>query len=113
MYKNGQSARIYRPGFVDKYDHAISWSKDLLSTFWFLLIYQQKWSLNREKLCPSEGGDKAFICISHDQWVTWLGGWDTLTIYHPHHKVMVRETELNNKNIYVLKIGASLCYNLG
>ena len=27
----GQSARIYRPGFRDKYDHVISWNKDLLS----------------------------------------------------------------------------------
>ena len=30
-YKKGQSARIYRPGFVDKYDHVMSWNKDLLS----------------------------------------------------------------------------------
>ena len=28
-------------------------------------------------------------------------------------KVIVRATELNNKNIYVLQIGASLCYKLG
>ena len=28
-------------------------------------------------------------------------------------KVIVRATELNNENIYVLKIGASWCYKLG
>ena len=50
------------------------------------------------------------ITWSHDQWVTWLGGWDTLTLNHPHHKVIVRATELNNKNIYVLQIGAALFY---
>ena len=49
----------------------------------------------------SEGGDKAFLNIkwSHDQWVMWPGGWD-----------IVRATELDNKNIYVLQIGAALFY---
>ena len=28
-------------------------------------------------------------------------------------KVIVRTVELNNKNTYVLQIGASLCYKLG
>ena len=28
-------------------------------------------------------------------------------------KVIVRATEVNNKNIYVLQIAASLCYKLG
>ena len=27
-------------------------------------------------------------------------------------KVIARATELNNKNIYILQIGASLCYKL-
>ena len=39
-----------------------------------------------------------------------VGGWDTLTLNHPHPKVIVRATELNNKNIYVLQIGAALFY---
>ena len=30
-YEKGNSARIYRPGFIDKNDHVISWDKDLLS----------------------------------------------------------------------------------
>ena len=30
-YKKGQSARIYRIGFIDQHDHVISWNKDLLS----------------------------------------------------------------------------------
>ena len=35
-YKKGQSSRIYRPGFMDKHDHVISWNKDLLSQVsWF------------------------------------------------------------------------------
>ena len=33
-----------------------------LLTFYFLI--PEKWSLNLEKLCPSEGEDEAFICIS-------------------------------------------------
>ena len=44
-YKKGQSARIYRLGFIGKHDHVISWNKDLLSqvswlgkkTFHFLI----------------------------------------------------------------------------
>ena len=34
--------------------------------------------------CPSEDGDKGFFNIkwSHDQWVTWLSGWDTLILNH-------------------------------
>ena len=38
-----------------------------LLTFYFL--NPEKWSLNHEKLCPSEGVDKAFICISHDHMI--------------------------------------------
>ena len=30
-YQKGKSARIYRSGFIDKNDHAISWNKDLIS----------------------------------------------------------------------------------
>ena len=60
----------------------------------------------------SRGGDKAFLDImgSHVQWATWLGWWDTLTLNHEGW--IVRAIELNNKNIYVLQIGASLCYKL-
>ena len=48
--------------------------------------------------------------------ITWsmshltLWSCDTLTLNHPHHKVIVRATELNKKNIYVLQIGAPLFY---
>ena len=86
------------------------------SAFLFLLIYQQKQFLNCEKLCSSEAGDKAFflyITWSHDPWVTWLGGWDSLTLNHPYHKVILRATEPNNENSYVLQVGATLCYKLG
>ena len=34
------------------------------------------------------------------------------TLNHPHHKVIVTAIEFNNKNIYVLQIGARLCYKL-
>ena len=36
-------------------------------------------------------------------------------VTHPHHKVhcCLGAAELNNKNIYVLQTGASLCYKLG
>ena len=46
-----------------------------------------------------------------------LDGWDTITLNHPHHKVIVRATELNNKDIcntnwgkLVFKIGAAVFY---
>ena len=48
--------------------------------------------------------------------ITWsmshltLWSCDTLTLNHPHHKVIVRATEVNKKNIYVLQIGAPLFY---
>ena len=42
-----------------------------------------------------------------------VGGWDTLTLNHPHPKVIIRATELNHKNTYVLQIGPSLCCKLG
>ena len=48
------------------------------------------------------------ITWSDDQWVTWLGGWDTLILNHKGY--IVRATELNNKSIYVLQIGATLFY---
>ena len=34
--------------------------------------------------CPSGSGDQVFFNItwSHDQWVTWLNGLDTLTLNH-------------------------------
>ena len=40
----------------------------------------------------------------------------TRWVRYPHRKsqkVIRRATELSNKNIYVLQIGASLCYKLG
>ena len=48
---------------------------------------------------------------SHDQWVTSLGEWDTVTLNRKGY--IVKATELNNENVYVLRIGASLCYKLG
>ena len=30
VYQKGQSARIYRPGFINKNDHVISWNKNLV-----------------------------------------------------------------------------------
>ena len=60
-YEKGQSARIYRPKFIYKNDHVISWIKDLLSqaswlekkklvTFSLInfCLYQLKWFLNCE-----------------------------------------------------------------
>ena len=48
------------------------------------------------------------ITWSHDQWVTWLGGWDTLTLNHR------RATELKNgkKNMYY-KLGQLYYSRLG
>ena len=47
----------------------------------------------------------------HDQWITWLSEWDTLTLNHKCY--IVRAAELNNENMHVLQIGASLRYKLG
>ena len=62
------------------------------------------------KIVPSEGGDKAFTCISRDHMIK---SHVTRLVRYLHPKVTVRATELNNKNVYVLKIRASLCYQLG
>ena len=37
----------------------------------------------------------------------------TQWVRYPHPKAIVRATELNDKNMYVLQIEASLCYKLG
>ena len=42
--------------------------------------------------------------------ITWAMSHVTQLVKYPHPKVIVRATEL--KNIYVLEIGASLCYKL-
>ena len=77
----GQSVRIYRPGFIDKYDHVTSWNKDLLSQvtwlgkktgdfFHFLIpAYISVKMISESWMCPSEGGDKAFIYISRDHMI--------------------------------------------
>ena len=83
----GQSARIYKRASQPEFTNQDSWINmimlcleinivfhklvDLEKNKWLfhfliLLIYQEIWSLNREKLCPSEGGDKSFIYISRD-----------------------------------------------
>ena len=65
--------------------------------------------------CPSEGADKVFFNItwSHNQWVTWPDGLDTLTLNHKGYSTIIRAKEFYDKNIYVLQIGASLYYKLG
>ena len=40
------------------------------------------------------------ITWSHDQWVTWLGGWDSFTLNQKGY----------SKNIYALETGADLLY---
>ena len=63
--------------------------------------------------CPCEGRDKAFFCISRDHLINEshdsVGEIPSSLIT----KVIVRATELSNKNICVLQIGANLCYKLG
>ena len=67
MYEKAQSARIYRPGFIDKNDHVMSWNKDLLSQIiWFekklvsillfnFCLYQHKYSkTNRVGYLPTQ-----------------------------------------------------------
>ena len=58
---------------------------------------------------PSEGGDKAFFKKSRDYMINKSS--DSMgEIPSPEiTKVIVRATELNNKNIYALQIGAGLC----
>ena len=47
------------------------------------------------------------ITWSHDQRVTWLSWSDTLNL---NHKGYSERKKINNKNIYVLQIGAALFY---
>ena len=65
------------------------------------------------KIVPTEGGDKALICISCDHIIN--ESHDSVgEIPSPYiTKVIVRPAELDNKNIYALQIRASLCYKLG
>ena len=61
-------------------------------TWWMNHVTRWLWSIQLKPhlpkisgYCASEGGDKVFclhITWSYDQWVTWLGGWDTLTLNH-------------------------------
>ena len=55
---------------------------------------------------------KCFLHImwSHDQWVMWLGGWDTLIL---NHKGYSKSNRTNNKNMYVLQIGQACVTNQG
>ena len=52
----------------------------------------------------SGAGDKAFSAYDVITWsrVTWLGGWNTLTL---NHKGILRATEFYDKNIHVLQFG--------
>ena len=47
------------------------------------------------------------ITWSHDQWVTWLSWSDNLNL---NQKGYSKRKKINNKNIYVLQIGAALFY---
>ena len=58
----------------------------------------------------SGGRDKAFFCISQDHMINDSVGEVSSPLIT---KVIVRATELNNKNMYVLQIGPNLCYKLG
>ena len=59
----------------------------------------------------SRGGDKAFLHITwlHDQWVTWLGGWDSLTL---NHKGYSKSNELQiGEALFYQKLGQTLLWN--
>ena len=57
----------------------------------FVLETLQRFSPNLLNLqCPFQRGWR----WSHDQWVTWLGGWDTLTLNHKAYSK-------NNRKIYM------------
>ena len=59
------------------------------------------------------GESKASFCISLDHMINesrdWMGEIPSSKIT----KVIVRATELNNENIYVLHIGAKFCLKIG
>ena len=70
--------------------------------------------------CPSEGGDKAFFSISHDQminqWTSWLGGWDTLILNHKGYSKSNRTQQqkyicITNWGKPLLQIGAALFHH--
>ena len=65
----------------------------------------------------SWGGDKRLLHIkwSHDQWVTWLGRWDTLTLnqkgYSKSNRTQWKKYVcITNWGKLVLQIGAALFY---
>ena len=82
-------------------------------TRWFLSTQLKSHLAKIGDHCPSEGGDKEFFLISRDHMIN--ESIDSVReIPSPKiTKFIVRATKLNNKNIYVLQIGASLCYKLG
>ena len=63
-------------------------------------------------LIVSGGRDKASFCISLviTCSVSHVTHWVRYT--HPNLQCCLRATELNNKNVYLLQIGASLRYKL-
>ena len=60
----------------------------------------------------SGAGDKAFSAYDVITWsrVTWLGGWNTLTL---NHKGILRATEFYDKNIHVLQFGQACVTSWG
>ena len=63
--------------------------------------------------CPSEGGEKSFLLISHDHMINESRDSVDQIPSALITKVIVRATELNNKIIYVLQTGASIVTNWG
>ena len=61
--------------------------------------------------CPGEGGDETFFYISRDHIESRHSVGEIPSPWIK--KIIVRTAELNNKNIYVLETGNSLCYKLG
>ena len=51
------------------------------------------------------------IAWSHDQWATWLGGWNTLTLNHKDFIVIVEE--FNNKKYICIKNWGKLLLQIG
>ena len=69
------------------------------------------------KNCALAKVEKNFLHItwSHDQWVTWLGGWDTLTLNHEGYSKSNRTKErkhicITNRGKLALHIGEALFY---
>ena len=64
--------------------HVITWQMGHVTRWlWSTQLKSQLTKIGSH--CLSEGRDKAFlkkISWSHDQWITWLGGSDTLNLNH-------------------------------